>query len=391
MIEKKITHLQNQIIDSYNQIFHWSELREEIRDSFFKIKRHLFVDKYYDNDAVVNFSSTTEIEKLEKIYSDYYLPILIAKDGEILSSLSQPSLVLYMLNISNINKGSKVLEIGTASGWNASIISDMVGNNGQVDTIEIDRNLTEKAKSRFKRLGYNNIHVFCDDNLGVNLEGPYDTVIFTVGTYDIPKEYYSLIKENGTLILVLKNPGNGDTLYALRKEGNSFIANDGISCGFVQLKGKYSFNELNYNMINLNPVISEILLSKESHIRKYWFGGNKLGNFESRSSSFKSFLSIYDSYFISGDLTIDKTKKIVFGIYNKDEQSVALFYDDKIHYSKATWAYERLLNCMFEWVKLGMPIIPSFKLEIRFKEEKRSKVKGEIVKVRDENYYYFSI
>ena len=383
----KIEKLKDEIIKSYNEIFTWSKLRPDIIEAFYKTDRHKFVDTYYedDNKTIVSFNSEEETNKLSKIYSDYYLPILISQDEEILSSISQPSLVLHMLNISNIKKGDRVLEIGTASGWNAALISELVGVTGEVDTLEIDKSLADSAKNRLQKFNYDNINVYCEDSLGLERKSIYDLIIFTVGTYDIPKEYYSMLKENGTLVLVLKSKSNGDSLYALKKSDSSFIAIDGIPCGFVQLKGQFSYNYKKQSEISER--IKSLFFEKDNEKIKYWFGGNKVGDFDKRSYSFMSFLSLYDSYFVS--LNIKDT--LTFGIYNKHEHSIALFQNEILHTSKNKWANERLQRALNYWTKIGMPLPSSFSLEIRMKNKKRNKKREEIVVVGDENYYYYSL
>ena len=383
----KIAALKDEIISSYNEIFTWSKLRLDIIEAFNKTDRHKFVDSYYedDNKTIVCFNSEEETNKLSKIYSNYYLPILISEDGEVLSSISQPSLVLYMLNISNIKEGDRVLEIGTASGWNAALMSELVGETGEIDTLEVDESLANSAKNRLQKFKYDNINVYCEDSLGIERKSKYDLIIFTVGAYDIPKEYYSKLTENGTLILVLKSKSNGDSLYALKKSGNSFNAEDGIPCGFVQLKGQFSYK--NQNQSEIDERIKSLFYEKDNEIVKYWFGGNKVGDFDKRSYSFMSYLSLYDSYFVS----LNIKNILTFDSYNEQEHSIALFQNGILCTSKNKWANERLQKALNYWTKIGMPIPSSFSLEIRMKSKKRNKKRDEIVVVGDENYFYYSL
>ena len=114
------------------------------------VKRHMFVPQEYREYA----------------YDDHPLPI--GKN----QTISQPYIVALMTELLELKGDEKVLEIGTGSGYQAAILSELVD---EVYTIEILEPLAESASKRLKKLGYNNVTVKCGNGfLGWQEHSPYD-------------------------------------------------------------------------------------------------------------------------------------------------------------------------------------------------------------------------
>jgi len=194
----------------------------KIIEAFEKISRHDFVTKDYLGSA----------------YVDVALPTL--KD----STISQPSTVAIMTEALNPKEGEKVLEIGTGSGWQASLLSYCVGDKGKVVTIEYDKDLVEFAKENIKKIGLKNIEVVCGDgSVGYEKESPYDKVIFTCAVPSIPKPILNQLKIGGR-ILAPVGPIEEQKMVAIDKIGKDRYKETDIepfSFVFVRLKGKYGF------------------------------------------------------------------------------------------------------------------------------------------------------
>ena len=103
-----------------------------------RVERHRFVDKHLQSIA----------------YADHPLPI---DEGQ---TISQPYIVALMTQILKLKSGEKVLEIGTGSGYQAAVLSEITDS---VYSIEIRKNLAEKAETRLKELGYGNVKVKAAD------------------------------------------------------------------------------------------------------------------------------------------------------------------------------------------------------------------------------------
>ena len=125
-------------------------------------------------------------------------------------TISSPEIVAYMVQIANLTKESKVLEIGTGSGYQTAILSLLCN---KVFSIEIIPELAESAKNILKKLGYytnkNNIEIQVGSGyLTKYKDSSFDAIIVTAAPPTIPEHLKKLLKINGRLIIPV-----GDGLY----------------------------------------------------------------------------------------------------------------------------------------------------------------------------------
>ena len=155
-----------------------SELKNDlVCEAFKKVDRKLFVPEQF-----VNFA---------------YLDEAISLDEG--SSISQPSLVAEMIDLFELTGKEHVLEIGTASGYSAAILSLCCRT---VDTIEIDPKLAETAKKRLADLGFKNITVNAGDgSTGLLSKSPFDAIVVTAAVKEIPKALINQLNEGGRIVV----------------------------------------------------------------------------------------------------------------------------------------------------------------------------------------------
>jgi len=114
-------------------------------------------------------------------------------------TISQPYIVAIMTDILDINPGDKVLEIGTGSGYQAAILTQLTD---AVFTIEIIEPLAERAKATFDRLGYSHITSKTGDGYyGWESEAPFDAIIVTAAASHIPPPLIKQLKPGGKMII----------------------------------------------------------------------------------------------------------------------------------------------------------------------------------------------
>ena len=158
-----------------------------------KVPRHLFINPTYRHLA----------------YEDYPLPI---PGGQ---TISQPYIVALMTQLLNLGKSEKVLEIGTGSGYQAAILSHI---SKQVFSIEIIESLAQNAAATLHDLGYDQVHIKCaDGNIGWKQEAPFDAIIITCATDQVPSALFNQLKEGGRMVLPLGNPRTSQTLTVVTK------------------------------------------------------------------------------------------------------------------------------------------------------------------------------
>jgi protein-L-isoaspartate(D-aspartate) O-methyltransferase len=156
-------------------------------------------------------------------------------------TISQPSTVVAMTEALEVEKGQKILEIGTGSGWQAAILSYLSGAKGFVYTIEIIEELAEFAKKNLKRLGIKNVEVFeKDGSEGLKEKAPFDRIIVTAACPEIPKPLLEQLKDGGIMVLPIGNLYLQDMFVVKKMKGKVEKKSIG-SFMFVPLVGKYGF------------------------------------------------------------------------------------------------------------------------------------------------------
>lgn len=159
------------------------ELREagitdsKVLSAIEKIPREIFIPDNFRNQA----------------YENIALPI---GDEQ---TISQPFIVALMTQSLELKKNHKVLELGTGSGYQSSILSLLVR---RVYTIERIKNLLSNAELKFKKLKLSNIVTkHGDGNLGWKEQIPFDRIIFTAATKNISESFFDFIVDNGIIVI----------------------------------------------------------------------------------------------------------------------------------------------------------------------------------------------
>ncbi len=191
---------------------------EDVRSAFLAYPRFLFVEERYREYAHV----------------DEPLPI---PGGQ---TVSAPHMAAIMLELAGLKRGINVLEVGTGSGWNASLMAHIVGTD--VYTIERLPELVDFARRNLERAGVRNVHVILGDgSMGFPPKAPYDRIIVTAGAPEIPKPLVEQLKLGGKLIIPVGRHRIWQELYEVIKteEGVSVKKHGGVA--FVPLIGHYGW------------------------------------------------------------------------------------------------------------------------------------------------------
>ncbi|MGB6164696.1 MAG: methyltransferase domain-containing protein [Pseudonocardiaceae bacterium] len=123
---------------------------------------------------------------LETAYANHSIVTKRNERGGPISSVSAPWLQAIMLGQLQVAPGQRVLEIGSG-GYNAALLRELVGPDGSVTTIDIDQEVVDRASACLAAAGYRDVRVVCGDGeFGAAEYGPFDRIIVTVGTWDIP-------------------------------------------------------------------------------------------------------------------------------------------------------------------------------------------------------------
>lgn len=190
---------------------------KKVLDAFSKIPRHFFVPPEMINESYLNIA----------------LPIGYGQ------TISQPYTIAVMLEALELKKGDKVLEAGTGSGYNAALISHIIGKKGKLFTTEIVPELAEKSRKKISELGLKNVRVVvCDGSLGYGKEKPYSKCVVTAACREVPPLLIKQLKNNGLLVAPVGHRYEQEMLKVRKKGKKLDIKKLGFFV-FVPLKGAY--------------------------------------------------------------------------------------------------------------------------------------------------------
>ena len=151
-------------------------------------------------------------------------------------TITQPYMVALMTQESEIGEGAKVLEIGTGSGYQAAVASEL---GARVYSIEIIEELANQADSRLKNLGYQDIQIKHGNGWdGWEAEAPFDAIIVTAAAPEFPDKLFSQLANRGKMILPIGEDSEKQNLVLIERDGKDMIMRNVADVRFVSMTGK---------------------------------------------------------------------------------------------------------------------------------------------------------
>lgn len=173
-----------------------------------------------------------------------YAPVITKTDGfgVQLSSVSAPQIQALMLEQAQVRRGMRVLEIGSG-GLNAAYLAELVGEEGDVVTVDIDPGVTERARRLLDEHGYSRVTVVTADAAqAIPGLGQVDVVMVTAGAWDIPPAWVDQLTPEGRLVVPLRVRGL-TRCVAFTRVGDHLVSDCAKVCGFVPMQGSAAHDE----------------------------------------------------------------------------------------------------------------------------------------------------
>lgn len=187
----------------------------EVLKAIGKIPRHLFMDSSFEAFA----------------YQDKAFPI--AAD----QTISQPYTVAFQSELLQVQTGTKVLEIGTGSGYQASVLCEM---GCKVYSIERQKELFDITRQTMLKLGYSFVMKYGDGFAGLPSYAPFDRIIVTCGAPEIPQSLLAQLAIGGRMVIPV---GQGSQIMKLviRHSQDQFSVEDFGDFRFVPMLGNKNY------------------------------------------------------------------------------------------------------------------------------------------------------
>jgi protein-L-isoaspartate(D-aspartate) O-methyltransferase len=205
-----------------------NDIEAEIRYTRSLIGRDAFDPRVMDAMAEVPRHEFVPGHEQAYAYANGPLPI---GQGQ---TISQPYIVALMTDLLECGQGDRVLEIGTGSGYQAAVLSRVVG---QVYSVEIIAGLAEQAKERLNRLGYANVETRHGDGYkGWPEHAPFDGILVTAAAPSVPPPLIEQLAEGARLVIPVGQPYSHQQLMVIRKRADGSVhTTDVLGVAFVPL------------------------------------------------------------------------------------------------------------------------------------------------------------
>lgn len=212
--------------------------------------RNEMVDDVLEWRAMLKLSLSGEVEfvmrtvprhlflpglSLEEAYADDAPVMKRDERGKPISSVSSARIIGFMLDQLGVEPGHRVLEVGSG-GYNAALLRELVGSEGEITTIDIDQEVVDRARQGLAAAGYDDVNVVCGDGeFGAKEYAPFDRVIVTVQAWDIPPAWVEQLAEGGRLIAPFRMRGQTRSV-AFERYGDRLVSREYELCGFVPMQ-----------------------------------------------------------------------------------------------------------------------------------------------------------
>ncbi len=191
---------------------------ERVLAVFGKVTREVFVPVELKGDA----------------YGDFPLSI---GEGQ---TISQPYMVALMTQCLELKGNEKVLEIGTGCGYQTAMLAEL---SKEIYSVERKKTLAKRAEKTLEKLNYTNVRVLVGDGtLGWEEFSPYDRIVVTAATQEVPSPLMDQLKEEGIMVIPVGGVYS-QKLEVIRKQKGRAKMKTAERCIFVPLIGRYGWDE----------------------------------------------------------------------------------------------------------------------------------------------------
>ncbi len=353
-------------------------------EAFRAVPRHLFIEQYVENGpkrwrkVTVDPLDPTKTQ-LMKIYSNN---ALTTDRPPKTSSTSQPALVAGMLAHLDLEPGIRVLEIGAGTGWNAALTGHLIGPKGHVTSIELEADLSKRARRGLRRAGVKNVRVITGDGADGDPSGaPFDRIVTTVGVPDIFPAWVEQLRVGGVLLVTIQATVHGHCLLSRLEKQADHLKGEALGpTQFITLRGKQG------RVPDAQTQKKRLEQAKSGRRRR-----NRLAPWVCLHPGFRGW-RLGDLLFFAdleglsveqvGDRYVVSSPEFD-GACVADGETVAVYGDEAV--------YEAFESANRRWLEAGAPSIGDYRLEVWPKGVSRSRPKNGWLVQREHSQLLFRL
>jgi protein-L-isoaspartate(D-aspartate) O-methyltransferase len=357
---------------------------DRVREAFLAVPREPFVPDFAAREG------------LEAVYRDEAILTKHDAQGLPLSSSSQPAIMALMLEHLELEEGMRVLEIGAGTGYNAALLSLLVGKGGRVVSVDVDAEVAGDARRALRANGYRVRVVHADGRSGFAPSAPYDRIVVTASADKVPRAWYEQLVDDGLVeVPVRLDAAARQAIPVLRKTARGFRSVRVLRGGFMPLRAEDEsgipswmqepfLNITDFSGNGSEPILqlNGAALATLSRPAKRRLLATALGEPRRRRFGFHADHAAL-SLFLS--LTLPKSRLVgsppAIGTISRDGSSLALIAlarpdqrkVDSLHVYGGDEAAELLLERVGEWARRGRPTETETRITVTY-EGPRSRI-----------------
>jgi len=154
--------------------------------------------------------------------------------GNQLHQTSAPEVIARMLRALDVKTGSRVLEIGTGSGYSTALLAELVGSGGMVVSIDVDPPVSNRARSLLSSKGYTNVHVTTGDGrLGCVSSAPYDRVVAWCSVGVVPQAWLDQSRPDAILLIPMRSGEQSSICKYRRSDDGRAVEEERLAGSFI--------------------------------------------------------------------------------------------------------------------------------------------------------------
>ncbi|MGB8348764.1 MAG: methyltransferase domain-containing protein [Ktedonobacteraceae bacterium] len=351
---------------------------ERVKAAFASVPRHAFVYSFYERQGNIwqQREATASDDWYQQVYRNQALITLVDEAGRVLSSSSQPGIMAQMLELLDLQPGQRVLEIGTGTGYHAALLAAIVGETGQVVTVDIEADIAEKARQHLYAAGCERVQVVHGDGRqGYSAVAPYDRIIATGSSFPVPEAWDEQLTREGIVVCVIQ-PGMsmaGGVMRAVKTL-------DGLTGRVVQ---EACFMPLHQADFRSRPANRPHLTMSEPMIATFTFDTRLFDPAVLWTAAFQFFLyANFPTLHIVEQMRSDERMSTLLYEEQQPQHYVSLSQEkgqDRVELcgaaSRSLWT--RLIRVYTLWVALDRPTITSYMFKLHPGEQQQLFLSGE--------------
>ena len=340
-----------------------------VEAAFLAVPRHAFIDRFFHREIRDRQVSMQEMRStsypslddwLRAVYTNEPLATACDQAGTATSSSSLPAAMAIMLEASELAPGLRVLEIGTGTGYNAALLTSIVGRSGYVWSVEIDPELARQAERRLKQVVGLGVTVHAGNGLeGYAPGAPYDRVLVTGSTSMVPLPWLEQMRPGGILLMNLIGEMSACTFLKIVKKESGLAAQGHFLSGseFMELHeaGKYPQRRAMLVGQYLSRPISTQMPSTRAEFDLSSLWDRRLNFALQLAFPQMSFASVYVNPMCPCLLDLASETMLLFRPTGDEQFQIEVRGDPQV--------WERVLAVYQQWMECGKPEVSAYQLQ----------------------------